>query len=84
MNKIKVNDNPLNGICLWEENYLFVGCRENPIKLVDLNNVKIIISLKGHYSNISTIKKINHPLYGKCLLSQGWLKDQIKIWKENI
>jgi len=84
LNKIKVNDNPLNGICLWEENYLFVGCRENPIKLVDLNNVKIIISLKGHYSNISTIKKINHPLYGKCLLSQGWLKDQIKIWKENI
>ena len=84
LNKIKVNDNPLNGICLWENDYLFVGCRENPIKLVNLKNGKIVISLKGHYSNISTIKKINHPLYGKCLLSQGWLKDQIKIWKENI
>jgi len=84
LNRIKVNDNPLNGICLWGKDYLFVGCRENPIKLVDLNNGKIVKNLKGHYSNISTIKKINHPLYGKCLLSQGWLKDQIKIWKENI
>ena len=83
LNKIKVNDNPINGICLWENDNLFVGCKEN-LKLVNLNNGKIIISLKGHYTNISTIKKINHPLNGKCLLSQGWLKDQIKIWKDKI
>ena len=84
LNRIKVNDNPLNGICLWEKDYLFVGCRENKIKLVDLNSGKIVLILEGHNNNISTIKAINHPLHGKCLLSQGWLKDQIKIWREII
>ena len=80
LDKIKVHDTWLYGICLWKNDFLFVGCKDNTIKLLDLKNKKIIKNLPGHNSFVSTIKKIKHPLYGDCLISQGWFKDQIKLW----
>jgi len=56
LNKIKVN-RCLNDICLWNNNFIFVGANQsfnkkdfedNTIKLVDLKKRKIIISLSGH------------------------------------
>ena len=66
--------------CLWDKDYAFVACKLKIIKLVNLTKGIIEKNLEGHYSGIFTIKKINHPKYGECLLSQGYENDQIKLW----
>ena len=38
LNKIKVNDKGLRGICLWNDNYIFIGCDDKNIKLIELEN----------------------------------------------
>ena len=35
---------------------------------------------KGHNNSVLTLKKIKHPTYGECMISQGYNVDQIKIW----
>ena len=50
------------------------------IRLVDLNEGYIIKYLEGPKSGVFTIKKIIHPKYGECLLSQGYEGDQIKLY----
>ena len=70
----------LNGICLWNENYLFSGCNDNTIILIDLNNDIVSKKLKSHEDKVCSIKKICHPQYGECLVTQGYKKDQIRIW----
>jgi len=83
LNKIKINNVKLYGICLWNNEYLFVGCEDMTIKIIDLNNGIVIKNISGHNSGVISIKKIIHPEYGECLLSQGALYDQIKLWKIN-
>ena len=80
LNKIKIGKNELRGLCLWNSNYLFVGCTDNSIKLVELKNGIIIKSLTGLNNEVCTIKKIVHPTFGECILTQGWENDQIKLW----
>ena len=80
MNRIRVNNEYIFGICLWDEDYLFVGCKDKIIKLIDLNNGIIIKDLYGHKNNVIAVKKINHPKYGDCLISQGVGCDEIKLW----
>ena len=80
LEKIKVSQNySLSGLCLWQNEYLFVGCYDKTIKLIQLNNGKIIKSLSHHNKKVLTIKKIYHPEYGECLISQG-LDQKIKLW----
>ena len=79
-NKIKVSDDILYGMCLWNNNCLFVGSDDKNIKLVDLNNGICIKSLPGHNKPVLTIKKLIHPQYGEWLISQGLQDDKIKIW----
>ena len=84
LNKIKVNRG-LFGICLWNNEYIFVGCEDNTIKIVDLNNNKIIRKeLKGHKNVVLTIKKIVHFKYGECLISQCYENGEIKLWINKI
>ena len=71
---------PLISLCLWNENYLLVSCVDNTIKLVDFKNYALIKSFTGHNNEVCTIKKIIHPTFGECLLSQGLANDQIKMW----
>ena len=66
-------------MCLWNNEYLFVGFKET-IKLIDIKALKSIKNLNGHKSSISTIKKFIHPIYGECLVSQGNESDDIKLW----
>ena len=80
LNKIKIDNDWIFGICLWDKDYAFVACKLKIIKLVNLTKGIIEKNLEGHYSGIFTIKKINHPKYGECLLSQGYENDQIKLW----
>ena len=80
LNKIKISDNYLNGICLWNDNYLFVGCSDKSIKLVELKNGLLIKSSTTHTDKVITVKKIIHPKYGECLISQNLGKSEIKLW----
>ena len=79
LKKIACSNNALRGICLWNEDYLFVGCGDKTIKLIELENGKIVNSLIGHNNNVCSFKIIYHPKYGKCIISQGHENDQIKI-----
>ena len=69
------------GLCLWNKDYILVGCYNKIIKLIDLNkdilNTKDLIS---HNHSLITVKKFFHPKYGNCILSQGLGKEQIKLW----
>ena len=76
--------NGLLGICIWNGDFLFTGCKDNTIKLIDIKNLKIVKSLSGHNNYVCTIRKIVHPKYGGCIISQSWHNDDIKIWMNNI
>ena len=79
--KIKICDDYICGLCLWNKDYILVGCYNKIIKLIDLNkdilNTKDLIS---HSHSVITVKKFFHPKYGNCILSQGLGKEQIKLW----
>ena len=77
---IKVKNNGLREISLWDNKYLFVGCDDKTIKLINYKDGIIIKELKGHNDKVVSIKKIMHPQYGKCLISQGAELDSIKLW----
>ena len=80
INKIKISDKYcLNGICLWNDEYIFVGCYDKKIKLIDFKKGILVKNISGHNNRVLTIKKITHPIYGKCLLSQSW-DYRIKLW----
>ena len=68
------------GICLWNKKYLFAGCNNSEIKLIDLEKKTIIKKLNGHKKVITCIKKIIHPKFGECLISQAYKNDQLKLW----
>jgi len=71
---------PLVSMCLWNKNYLLASCVDYTIKLIDFKNYAFIKSFNGHNNEVSTIKKIMHPTYGECLISQGLANEQIKMW----
>jgi len=80
--KIIVSQRWIKGICLWDDDNLFVGCLDNSLKLIDLKNGNIIQNENNLIDPILTIKMIEHPKYGKCLITQG-IKE-INIWIQSI
>ena len=74
----------LYDIFLWNNNYLIVGGKHGKIIILDLIKGVICQKLNFHNKDILSIKKIIHPQFGECLISQGWKNDQIKLWKNNI
>ena len=70
LNKINVCKEWLRGICLWNKKYLFVGCDDKIIKLIDLNTNIIIKELIKVNRDMLTVKKIYHYKFGECLISQ--------------
>ena len=83
LNKINTGNNELRGLCLWNSNYIFVGCTDNTIKLVEMENGIVLKSLTGYNNEVCTIKKIKHPTFGECILTQGWENEQIRLWVNN-
>ena len=79
LNKIKIM-NWIYGLCLWNNRYLFTGCIDKSIKLIEIKRGIIVKSFEGHKNRVLTIKKINDPKYGECLITKGWKDDQIKLW----
>ena len=84
INKIITDGIGLVSCCLYDDNYFLVGCRDRTIKLINVNKKKIIQNLSGHNNWISCVKKIKHREYGECLISQGDLNDQIKLWASKL
>ena len=80
LKKIKVCESYLYGICLWNYDYLFVGCENKTIRLVELNTGELVKELRGHADSVISIKKLIIPKYGDCIISQGNQSDQIKLW----
>ena len=82
LNKIKVTSNnyKLYGLCLWNDDNIIVGCENYSIIILDINTEKIIRELVKHNNSVLTVKIINHPKFGKCLLTQGYSYDEIKLW----
>jgi len=80
LNTIKASTTILREICLYDNEYLFVGCDDRTIKLIEYKNLKVIKELIGHKNRVISIKKINHLQYGKFLFSQGSGSDSIKLW----
>lgn len=80
LNKIKVSEECLFEICLWSNNYVYVGSQDKNMRLVDIKTGVVIKNLSGHSSQVLTIKKFEHGQFGECLISQGWVEDQIKLW----
>ena len=82
LRKIKTDNDNLYGLCLWNDNYAFVGCKDQKIKLIELKNGLLIKTYDGHKGRIISFKKINEPNIGECLFSQG-LDQKIKLWINN-
>ena len=80
IHKFTITKKRLFGICLWDEKYLLVGCEDKTIKLIELKTGEVINNLIGYNKIVLSIKKIFHPKYGECLLSQGNFDNQIKLW----
>ena len=78
--RIKVSQDWLFSICLFNNDYLIVGCGDKNIKLIDIKKEKVIKNLKGHNNHIICIKKINLRNNENYILSQGLINDQIKLW----
>ena len=78
LNKIIISENKLYGICLWNKDFLFVGCDDNTLKLIDLRKNFVINNIKTEGLVINS-KKMNHDIFKDCLITQDW-RNQIKLW----
>ena len=83
LSTIKVNNCKLFGILLINEKNIFIGCEDGWIKSVDIENGKFVKNLFLFKKEVLIIKKIIHPKYGQCFLSQNREKNNnnIVIWK---
>lgn len=79
LKKIKVGLQYTCGICLLNKDYLFVGNYDRKIYIFDLNEGLVVDELTGSKHSVATVKKIMHPKYGECLLSQGIGFDHIRL-----
>ena len=69
-----------SGFLLYNE-YILIGYEEGYIKVKYLKSGINIKTLKAHKNKVYSIKKIYHPKYGECIISQS--SSQIKLWKFN-
>ena len=65
------------GLYLWNNEYFFAACSDKKIRLININRARIFNDFTGHSSDVLTIKKLNHPKYGECLVSYS---GEIKLW----
>ena len=79
LNKINTNKIGIRSICLWNNEYLFVGFYEI-LKIINLKKGIIIKEINYPNYTMNNIKKIFHPKYGECLISQGVKNEPIKLW----
>ena len=81
LRKIKTGDYSINCTYLYDSEYLFIGCDDNGIKIMNMKTGNFVKNLDAHNNRILSMKIIFHPIYGECLISQGDYDGQIKLWK---
>ena len=79
INKIDLNCNEIVSICKWDDDNIIAAC-DNSIKLINLENFQICESFNGHKDKVFTVKKIKHPKFGNCIISQALNDENIKLW----
>ena len=83
LKKIDVNNKcynkALNCICLFNNDYLFVGCGDGKIILFELKSGKTIQDLVEHQSRVMSMAKLSLPEFGECLISQC-VNGNIILW----
>jgi len=79
LEEIRPYKSPLFGIFLLNNDNLCFGHKKN-IKIINLLSKKISTLNHNHDKEVIAITKINHPIYGECLVSQGDQQDKIKLW----
>ena len=79
INQIQVYNGNLYGICILNNEYLCFGHNKN-INIINLNDKEINILKPNHNKTVISIQKINHPILGECLISQGDNTSNIKLW----
>ena len=83
LSKFQIGANTIRTICQADENHYYIGCKDHSIKLVDIENKKVLKSFCIHKDWVVTIKKIKNSKFGECYASQGLTdKEFIKIWKK--
>ena len=86
LNIIKVYKGKLFDICMWNDEYLFIGCDNGKINLIDIKEKKTIKKLNkdsiGLNYGVTTINKVIIPRYGECLITQS--ANQLSLWVNNI
>lgn len=76
-------DYSLRCFCIWNNDYIVTGHYNKIINIININNGKIYKKLVGHKEEVINVQKILLPNC-ECLVSQGIMDDQIKLWKLNI
>ena len=77
---IPIENSQLYNIIQWNSKYTIVADVKKSFRVVDIEEGKIIFEVKDENSGISSyIKKINHPIYGESLLSNG-SSSSVKLW----
>jgi WD40 repeat protein len=81
---IKVHKAKLFDICMWNDNFLCVGCETGRIKIIDLVNKKCCKELKkdliGLNSSVTTIQKVIFSNNSEFLVSK--CGNQITLWED--
>ena len=83
---IKVHKAKLFDLCMWDDDYLCVGCETGRIKIIDLANKKCCKELKkdliGLNSSVTTIQKVIFSNNSEFLISK--CGNQITLWGDKI
>lgn len=83
MNEIELNNYNIYSFCLWNNDYLFAACGNNPFVLVDLKNKKIIGNYGEKEDGALSLKKGINEKCGKCLIILFNKTGKIQLWSIN-
>ena len=78
LKSISINTS-VNGICLWDKQYLITTGKNKEIKVVDLEEGKIVRSIKAHNKDSISVQKTHLSKYGDCIITHG-LDKCLKLW----
>lgn len=76
---IKISYKSLYGICLWNQDFLFIGNENGTIQLINIKKNRFKKNLISNASGVVLVKKIYHPKYEECLISQS-SDNKIILW----
>ena len=78
---ISANGSNIRGICLWNENFVCASSSDKTVKIYNLKDSTLSISLSGHKDVVSYCGKVMHPNLGEILISAG-VDAKIIIWAQ--